>query len=318
MNIGLDIMGGDYAPEEAIKGLISYLESNDSINRNDHFFLFGNLEKTKPFLPLLSNWKSNYTLINCETVIGMHEHPTKALKEKSNSSIAVGYQKLANREIDAFASAGNTGAMLVGALYSVKAIEGVIRPTIASPIPKLDGAWNFLVDAGANADCKPEHLAQFAVMGSLYAEEILKIKQPKVGLLNLGAEEGKGNILAQATYPILKNMKNINFSGNMEGRDVFLNKADVIVTEGFTGNILLKMAESFYEIFSLQLNYKDEFLDKFNYESFGGTPVLGVNAPVFIGHGISKKSAFHSMIRNTIQLAESGLVEIFQENFRPK
>src|SRR5690554_2544930 len=118
MNIGLDIMGGDYAPEEAIKGLISYLESNDSINRNDHFFLFGNLEKTKPFLPLLSNWKSNYTLINCETVIGMHEHPTKALKEKSNSSIAVGYQKLANREIDAFASAGNTGAMLVGALYS--------------------------------------------------------------------------------------------------------------------------------------------------------------------------------------------------------
>ena len=178
----------------------------------------------------------------------MHEHPTKALKEKQKSSIAIGFHLLASGKIDAFISAGNTGAMLVGALFSIKALKDVIRPTISSIIPKSNGTTGLLLDVGLNADCKPEQLNQFAIMGSVYAQLILGIENPKVGLINVGEEEGKGNLLAQATYPLLKENKNINFTGNIEGRDVLIDKADVMICDGFTGNIILKMAESLYGI----------------------------------------------------------------------
>lgn len=234
MKIGIDIMGGDFAPEEAIKGVISYLESNPGTGADVHFVLIGNPDIAAPYLSLLDSWQSHYTLIPSATVIGMHEHPTKALREKQDSSIAIGFGLLQAGKIDAFFSAGNTGAMLVAAMYTIKAIPGVLRPTIASPIPKLDGKYNFLLDVGANADCKPEHLVQFALMGSLYAKHILGLDNPRVGLLNLGEEEGKGNILAQATYPLLKQHSGIRFIGNVEGRDLFLNNCDVIVCEGFT------------------------------------------------------------------------------------
>ncbi len=204
----------------------------------------------------------------------MHEHPTKALKEKKKSSIAIGFHLLASGKMDAFISAGNTGAMLVGALFSIKALEGVIRPTISSIIPKSDGGTGLLLDVGLNADCKPEQLNQFAIMGSVYAQLILGIDNPKVGLINVGEEEGKGNLLAQSTYPLLKENKHINFIGNIEGRDVLQNKADVMVCEGFTGNIILKMAESLYEI-SHEKKVKEEYFERFNFENYGGTPVLG-------------------------------------------
>ena len=150
----------------------------------------------------------------------MHEHPTKALKEKQQSSIAIGFHLLATGKIDAFISAGNTGAMLVGALFSIKALEGVLRPTISTIIPKENGGTGLLLDVGLNADCKPEQLNQFAVMGSVYAQLILGIENPRVGFINVGEEEGKGNLLAQATYPLLKENKHINFIGNIEGRDM--------------------------------------------------------------------------------------------------
>jgi glycerol-3-phosphate acyltransferase PlsX len=318
MNIGLDIMGGDYAPEEAIKGVISYLDSASGQEGNIHFTLFGKEEVCLPYLSLLENRKAHYTFVSCETVIGMHEHPTKAIKEKPDSSIAIGFSYLKSGAIDAFISAGNTGAMLVGAMYSVKAIEGVLRPTIASPIPKLNGKYNFLLDVGANADCKPEHLVQFALMGSLFARYIMKLGNPRVGLLNIGEEEGKGNLLAQATFPLLKQKQGINFIGNVEGRDLFLDAAEVIVCEGFAGNVALKMAESIYHIFAEKKQFKDPFLEQFNYESYGGTPILGVNAPVLIGHGISRAPAFRSMIENAINITASGLIDVLKEHFAPE
>lgn len=315
MKIGIDIMGGDYAPEEAIKGVISYLTANAGTGADVHFLLIGNPDLAAPYLSLLDAWQSHYTLVPAATVIDMHEHPTKALKEKQDSSIAIGFGLLQAGKIDAFFSAGNTGAMLVGAMYTVKAIPGVLRPTIASPIPKLDGKYNFLLDVGANADCKPEHLVQFALMGSLYARHILNLDNPRVGLLNLGEEEGKGNILAQATYPLLKQHSGIHFIGNVEGRDLFLNNCDVIVCEGFTGNVALKMAESIYNIFTENRKIEDDFLNQFNYEIYGGTPILGVNAPVLIGHGISNARAFRSMIENAIKLVSSNFTEILRSSF---
>ncbi|MGB8190629.1 MAG: phosphate--acyl-ACP acyltransferase, partial [Chitinophagaceae bacterium] len=247
-------------------------------------------------------------------VIGMHEHPTRALKEKSRSSISIGFHYLASGKIDAFISAGNTGAMLVGAMYSIKAIEGVLRPTISTIIPKENGGAGLLLDVGLNADCKPENLNQFAMLGSLYARHILGIENPKVGLVNIGEEEGKGNLLAQAAYPLLKANDQINFEGNIEGRDVFIEKADVMVCDGFTGNIILKLAESLYEI-TQRKKIEHPYFDRFNFENYGGTPVLGVSKPVIIGHGISHAKAFYNMVLLAQKMIESKLMGLMQESF---
>jgi len=292
MNIGLDIMGGDYAPVEAVKGVSQFLsEQTHSV----HITLVGDQQQIKELLRQHHVPGDNVTVVHADQVIDMHESPTKALKEKQRSSISIGFHLLASGKTDAFISAGNTGAMLVGALFSIKAIEGVLRPTISSVIPKENGKTGLILDVGLNADCKPEQLNQFAVMGSVYVQQILGIESPRVALLNVGEEEGKGNILAQGTYPLLKENKHINFIGNIEGRDVLLDKADVIVCEGFTGNVILKLAESLYEISERQ-NLEHGYFDRFNFENYGGTPVLGVAKPVIIGHGISHAKAFKNMI----------------------
>lgn len=312
MKIGLDIMGGDYAPAEAIKGVQLFFEQVQ--DPSVHLLLIGDARAAAPYLSLLEPYLSRYTLVAASQVIGMHEHPTKALKEKTDSSIAVGFGLLAQKKSDAFISAGNTGAMMVGGMYSVKNIEGIQRPTIASPIPREDGNFNLLLDVGANADCKAEHLLQFAQLGSLYMKHVVGIDNPRIGLLNLGEEEGKGNLLAQATYPLLKEHPQVNFVGNLEGRDIFLNKSDVLVCEGFVGNVVLKMAESIYDIFS-QRNVQDPFLDTFNYEIYGGTPILGINEPVIIGHGISHAVAFRNMIEVARKIISSRLIDVFKAHF---
>lgn len=314
MNIGIDLMGGDFAPKESIKGIQSYLQSEKKVGEL-HFMLLGREADVKAYLPMLEDYKERYTFIPCEEVIEMNEHPTKALKTKPKSSIAIGFGLLKSEKMDAFISAGNTGAMMVGALYSVKAIPGVLRPTIASPLPKLNGGFNFVLDVGANSDCKPEHLVQFAQMGVLYSRHVLKLNNPRVALLNIGEEEGKGNLLTQATYPLLANDSRITFIGNKEGRDLFLDDADVFVCEGFTGNVVLKMTESIYHIFKHDRKIDDAFLDQLNYEIYGGTPILGINAPVIIGHGISHAPAFHTMISTASKMVSSGLISILQENF---
>lgn len=293
MNIGIDMMGGDFAPLEAVKGVLLYL-SNKNIAVN--LYCIGDETLLQSLFKEYEVSSPNLHLIHAPETIGYHEHPTKALKEKQKSSIAIGFHLLATGKIDAFISAGNTGAMLVGAMFSIKSIEGVSRPTIATVIPKLNGSTGVLLDVGLNADCKPELLNQFAILGSLYAEHILGIKTPSVGLVNVGEEEGKGNILAQATYPLLKENHQIKFVGNIEGRDFFNEKADVMVCDGFTGNIVLKMAESFYDLAKQRGLENDEYLSRFHYENYGGTPVLGVAKPVIIGHGISSAKAFSNMI----------------------
>ena len=292
MTIGIDMMGGDFAPLEAVKGALEYFQQGNS---SATVVLIGDESKLEPLLSEYKIPSDKIKIVHAEQVIDMHEHPTKALKEKQKSSIAIGFQLLAAENIDAFISAGNTGAMLVGALFSIKALEGVLRPTISTIIPKENGSTGLLLDVGLNADCKPEQLNQFAIMGSVFAQTILGIEDPKVGLMNVGEEEGKGNILCQATYPLLKENKHINFIGNVEGRDVFMDKADVMVCEGFTGNIILKLAESLYDI-TQSKKIQHEYFDRFNFENYGGTPVLGVNKPVIIGHGISQAKSFKNMI----------------------
>jgi len=300
MHIGIDMMGGDYAPLEAVKGLQTFL-ANPASNVIIH--CIGSEAAIQPLFEQYQISSPQIKVIHAAEIIGYHEHPTKALKEKPQSSIAIGFQLLAGGELDAFISAGNTGAMLVGAMFSIKPIEGILRPTISSIVPKLNGDTGVLLDVGLNADCKPEQLNQFAILGNLYAKHILQIPEPKVALMNVGEEEGKGNLLAQATYPLLKENKHIHFVGNMEGRDMFLDKADVMVCDGFTGNILLKMAESVYD-FTLKRGIHDEYFERFHYENYGGTPVLGIAKPVIIGHGISHAKAFKNMIDLASKMVE--------------
>lgn len=309
MKIGLDMMGGDLAPLEAAKGVLAYLNQSDAPARLQ---LIGDTAQITPLLESLQIPAGRVDLIHAPQVIDMHEHPTRALKEKPHSSISIGFHLLASGKIDAFISAGNTGAMLVGALFSIKAVEGVLRPTISTIIPKENGQTGLLLDVGLNADCKPEQLNQFAIMGSVYAQLILGIDNPRVALLNVGEEEGKGNLLAQATYPLLKENKHINFVGNIEGRDVLLNKADVMVCEGFTGNIILKLAESLYDISRAQ-NIDSPYFERFNFENYGGTPVLGVAKPVIIGHGISKETAFKNMILVAQKMVEKDVLSKMKE-----
>ncbi|MBA4166222.1 MAG: phosphate acyltransferase PlsX [Chitinophagaceae bacterium] len=312
MNIALDMMGGDFAPAEAVRGVDLFLKE---INSPVTLFLIGDEQQVSPLLHSSGIDLSYIKVIHAPQVIGMHEHPTKALKEKQQSSISTGFQLLASGKCDAFISAGNTGAMLVGALYSIKAIEGVLRPSISSIIPKDNGGTGLLLDVGLNADCKPEHLNQFAILGTLYSKIISGVKNPRVALINIGEEEGKGNLLAQAAYLLLKENPHINFVGNIEGRDIFKDKADVMVCEGFTGNIILKMAESIYEI-TTDKDIRHEYLDRFNFENYGGTPVLGVAKPVIIGHGISHAKAFANMIRLADKICSTDLLSTMKTSFQ--
>ena len=311
MNIGLDMMGGDFAPLEPVKGAAEYLTSATA---DIHLTLIGDEAQINAHLVDYPIAADKFTMVHAPEVIGMHEHPTKALKEKQNSSIAIGFQLLATGKMDAFISAGNTGAMMVGALFSIKTVEGLLRPTIGGYMPREDGTLGLLVDVGLNADCKPENLNQFAVLGSLFAKHILNFENPKVGLINLGEEEGKGNILTQATYPLLKENKQINFVGNIEGRDILLTKADVVVCNGYTGNVVLKLAESIYDI-SRRRNMDDEYFNRLNFEQYGGVPVLGVNKPVIIGHGISHAQAFSNMIRIAHLMLETDLLGKMKDSF---
>jgi glycerol-3-phosphate acyltransferase PlsX len=312
MTIAIDMMGGDFAPAEAVKGVLQFLSQEDS---SANLALVGEETIVKKLLEENNVPPDRITIIHADQVIEMHEHPTKALKEKQRSSIAVGFHLLASGKADAFISAGNTGAMLVGTLFTIKAVEGVMRPTISSIIPKENGGSGLLLDVGLNADCKPEQLNQFAVMGSVYAQLILGIDNPRVGLINVGEEEGKGNLLAQAAYPLLKENTHINFIGNIEGRDILTDKADVMVCEGFTGNILLKFAESLYGI-SHRKQINSEYFERFNFENYGGTPILGVAKPVVIGHGISKAKAFKNMILVAQKMLEKDVLGKMKEKLQ--
>jgi phosphate acyltransferase len=313
MRIGIDIMGGDYAPEATVMGAIEALKE---LPESVELVLIGDEGKIKEIFER-ENFSSNqYSIVHTTEVIEMGEHPAKTFSKKTNSSIVKGYKLLATKQIEGFASAGNTGAMLVGAMYTVKSVPGIIRPSISSTLPREDGSLSLLLDVGINPDCRPDVLYQYAILGSTYMEDVLGIKNPKVGLLNIGSEEEKGNLLSKATHELMKGTSDFNFIGNVEGNDLFKsNKADVIVCDGFTGNVLLKQAEAFYTLIKKR-KIEDEYFEKFNFEHYGGTPILGINAPVLIGHGISGSFAIKNMILHTKNVIEANLTKKFTEIFK--
>ncbi|MGB3947211.1 MAG: phosphate acyltransferase PlsX, partial [Bacteroidia bacterium] len=311
MKIGIDIMGGDYAPEATIAGsLLAYKE----LPKDVRLVLIGDEEQIRSGLAKKGANAADFDIVATTEIISMGEHPTKAFTQKPNSSISVGFNLLKEGAIDGFASNGNTGAMLVGSMLSIKPISGVIRPSITSLLPKENGGVGLILDIGMNADCKPDVLNQFAVLGSIFVEHVYGIKNPKVALLNLGEEPEKGNLVAQATHVLLKENKEINFVGNVEGRDLYKDKADVIVCEGFTGNALLKQAETFYWMIKKR-GFSDPYFDRFNYENYGGTPVLGINSTVMIGHGISNDIAVKNMLLLTKDVIEAKLSEKIKSAF---
>ncbi len=305
MRIGIDMMGGDFAPLETTLGVI---QARKELDRRYSLVLIGNEPEIRDLIRKYHGNESDFIFVHTEEVIGMADHPTKSFQQKPKSSIPVGFHLLKEKKIDAFASAGNTGAMMVGSMLSVKTIPGIVRPAISSIVPKEDGGLGIILDVGINADCKPEMIQQFAVLGSIFAESVYHIKNPKIGLVSIGEEDEKGNVLTKESHQLLKTTHGINFIGNIEGRDMFNNKADVIVCDGFTGNVMLKLAESFHSLL-LKRNIHDDYFDRFDFENYGGTPVLGVNSTVIIAHGISNAKAIKNMILLTREVIDAELPE---------
>ena len=285
-------MGGDFAPQAIVEGVIRAVPN---LPDDTQIVLIGREETIQELFRKHDFNSAAVEIVHADDVIEMSEHPTKALSQKPNSSIGVGFKLLKEKAVDIFCSAGNTGAMHVGALFSIRAIEGILRPAIAGFVPQVNGQIAVMLDIGANADCKPDVLGQFGEIGSLFAQHTFQISQPRVALMNIGEEEQKGSLIAQAAHQILKDNKRINFVGNIEGKDFFAGKADVIVTDGFTGNILFKMGESLYDI-TKKRGIDDEFIARTNYEAIGGSPIIGVNGNVMIAHGISSPVAIMNMI----------------------
>ena len=319
IRIGIDAMGGDFAPEVAVEGAVMSLKL---LNKESRIVLYGDEKRIRELIKKHGASEESFDIVPTTQVIEMGDHPAKAFIAKRDSSITRGFNDLAEGKIDGFASAGSTGAMMVGSMQVIKPIEGVIRPVLATLIPTVSAEKGIqravLMDVGLNVDAKPEVLAQYGLLGSIYAKSALQMENPRVALLNIGEEEGKGNAQAKATYDLMKADKRYNFVGNVEASYIFTGKiGDVVVADAFVGNSLLKMAEALYRInFRLgggkprlklwlrpilgriipKLYWQYDFWDNMNAESVGGLQVMGVNAPVMIGHGSSSARAICSMI----------------------
>lgn len=308
ITISIDAMGTDNAPKSEIAGAIEAVNENDDIN----IILVGDQNIIERELEKYPYDKNRIKIHHCSEVIEMHESPTEALKKKQDSSILVGLKLNKQKEADAFISMGNTGAVMAASLLTLGRIANVSRPTIGESFPTDEGI-SIVLDIGANVDCKPIHLVEFAVMGVVYANHIFNVPNPRVALLNVGEEESKGDALTSETYKLLKNTK-LNFIGNVEGKDILKGKAEVIVCDGFVGNVVLKFTESVMSV--LQNKFKkyaaENFFQKiwvgmmygtlkkilkdFDYQEYGGVPLLGINGISFIGHGSSSAKAIKTSI----------------------
>lgn len=314
--IALDAMGGDFAPINEIQGAIAAFRALDSSVKIEIVFV-GNETKIRSALSQLDYSKLNYSIVHAEEVVTMDDDPVDVIKTKRNSSLYKALELHANGYVDAFVSAGNTGAVLSTATVLLGRIKGVSRPTIGSFFPTQGKNPVLVLDVGANVDSKPRFLYEFAVMGAIYANQALSIENPRIGLLNYGEEPTKGTESVKAAYKMLKE-SNLNFIGNVEGRDILLGSADVIVCDGFTGNVVLKFAESFLtfmkslfksfaskNIFNLLLMaiFKPvikKIFKNLDYQEYGGVPLLGVNGVVIIGHGKSTPKALKNMILRAV------------------
>lgn len=316
MRIGIDAMGGDFAPRTVVEGTIL---SASWRAKDERVVLFGKRDDLlREFASLGASIEGkNVEIVDCSEVIDMHDHPMRAISQKKDSSIVVGFHHLAQGKVEGFASAGNTGAMMAGTMTHIKVVEGLSRPSIATSIPMIDGSSCLLLDVGLNSDCKPEVLLQYGLLGSLYSQIIHGVQKPRVALLNIGAEPEKGNLLSRATYELMSATKHFYFAGNIEGNEIFSGeKADVIVCDGFVGNIVLKEAEALYHLACAKGLGDDSFFSRFNFENYGGIPVLGVNAPVIIGHGVSNGKAINMMIKQTVEVIASQLCEKIKSAFK--
>jgi len=308
MRIAIDAMGGDHAPDEIIAGA---LEAREVLGSEDELVLIGDEQIIKTHLHKLGTTPEAFRIFHASEVIGMDEPPVEALRRKPKSSIAIMARAASHRQVDAVLSAGNTGACVAGCQLRMRNLEGVLRSGIAAVFPTLHGPVT-ICDVGANIACKPINLYQYAVMASIYALEMLGIENPRVGLMSIGEEDAKGNDLTKKTRELLKSDPHLNFVGNLEGRDVFEGKCDVVICEGFLGIVVLKMTESLVDmIFSaLGKEMKSQnllmawwfkkisksVLKKYDYHEYGGALLLGVNGVSVICHGSSKARTIKNAI----------------------
>ncbi len=310
--IGIDAMGGDFAPQTVVLGAIS---ASRKLARDSRIVLFGDETRIGEILIKEKCPTNAFDIIATSEVIEMGDNPTQSFSKKTDSSIVVGFNHLLKGEIDGFASAGSTGAMMVGCMYSVKQIKGIIRPTISALCPTIDGNETLLLDVGLNVDCKPDVLYQYGIIGSTYAQNVMSKPNPRVALLNIGEEKEKGNLQTRATYELMEHSTVFNFVGNIEAKHLFDGSvADVIVCDGFVGNTILKMSEGVFELARKQ-GLKNTYFENLNYEKIGGTPVLGINSTVIIGHGCSSATAIENMILQTEKTIKAGVATKLREIF---
>lgn len=329
IRIALDAMGGDKAPAAVVEGTINAVRN---LHDRAEILLVGQAEVIQPLLDAQGWTGPQIRVVDSREVIGMGESPAVAVKTKTGSSIHVGLGMQQKGMTNVFISAGNTGAVMAASLFILGRIKGVQRPSVLSYYPTTMG-WCIVIDAGTNVDSKPEHLVQFAQMGSVFAHHILKSPNPVVGLMNIGEEPGKGNELVKATYELLKQTPHINFRGNIEGRDLLHHGADVVVCDGFVGNVMLKLGEgvatAFREMVAEEMNRlklpPDQQMliakvlgavrKRFDYEEVGGAPLLGCNGNVLIMHGSSSARAFEQGIYRGVELSEQNLTAEIQRIF---
>ena len=309
-------MGGDFAPEAAVKGAILAL---DAVGADCRITLFGDEVRIREILEEEHCDSTKFDIVATSEVIEMGDHPVRAFQQKSDSSIVVGFRHLTEGKIDGFASAGSTGAMMVGSTQVVKVIDQVLRPAISTVVTTSTGAPVLLLDIGLNVDCKADVLEQYALIGSIYAKSVLGIENPRVALLNIGTEASKGNLQAKAAHKLMQlgsEAERYNFVGNIEASHIFTSEvADVVVCDGFVGNTVIKLTEGLYYI-NNKVGSNNSFWEGMNYEHTGGTPVLGINAPVVIGHGKSTALAIKNMILATKRTIESEMVERLKKAFK--
>ncbi len=305
MRIGIDIMGGDFAPEAAVLG--SFL-AHQNIPENVELVLFGDRESIIRIASDNGFDLQGISIVHTSEVILMCDHPYKSFVSKKDSSIVRAFKSLRLGEIDALCSAGNTGAMMIGATQVINSIPGIIRPAIAANLPNTSGQSTLLLDVGINPDSKPDVLCQYGILGKAYALCVNKIDDPRIGLVNIGTEEEKGNLVAKSAFQLMKDSKDFNFIGNVEANEFFTDpRADALICDGFIGNIILKEAEGFYKLLKSR-RIDDDFFEFFNFENFGGTPILGVNKPIVVGHGVSNDVAIKNMILHTWDVLRNDLI----------
>ena len=329
--VALDAMGGDNAPKEMIKGAVQALEKTDAVQ----VLLVGKEDVIRAELAQYTYDKARIEVVNATEVIETAEPPVNAIRRNKDSSIVVGMKLVKEGQADAFVSAGSSGAVLVGGQVIVGRIKGVERPPLAPLIPTEKGV-SLLVDCGANVDARPSHLVQFAKMGSIYMEHVVGIKNPKVGIVNIGAEEEKGNALVKETFPLLKGEKNINFIGSVEAREIPHGQADVIVCEAFAGNIILKLFEGVGSVLISEIKKGmmgslrskigallvkpalKKALKSFDSSEYGGAPLLGLNGLVVKTHGSSTAKEICNTIIQCVTFKEQKINEKIKESIQPE